>query len=382
MRIEKFLEITSSLVIVFSALFCSILIIMRLNFKKSRVLNSPLFLVLFFYLVLMIYYLTGSFYYLDIKIYENFGGLNQFAFLLITVLFYHNIFCLAQIQNEDNFTYAHYVTPVVVFIVYSIVDFLIPNHIVTVAKNSTLIYINRGLVKFSNSKYLLIAIRSVFIVMYCIFIIKKVLIYRNNDKQEKSFISRLGRIYELLSCVLIIFLLAFFCLFLASDSIEKYIATILFNCSIFLFNVFLCNNALSVDLPLLSKDIVFDISQKVKVEEHKINKEYFERYISEQKPYLISDLKITDMVIPLGTNRSYLSNFINRNYQMNFNCFINKCRLEEFERMEKSKEYTTFSKKELIYLVGFNNIRSYYHTREKLKKYTVPDIKKAEKNFN
>ena len=97
---------------------------------------------------------------------------------------------------------------------------------------------------------------------------------------------------------------------------------------------------------------------------YSIDRKLFERYIQEGKPYLNPKLKITDMCRQLGTNRSYLSTFINREYGMNFSRYINRLRLEELERLRTDPAQKGVKAMELIQHAGFNSYRSYLRTKK------------------
>ena len=94
-----------------------------------------------------------------------------------------------------------------------------------------------------------------------------------------------------------------------------------------------------------------------------LNKKCFERYICEKRPYLNPKLRITDMAADLHTNRSYLSAFINREYQMNFSRYINLCRLQELDSLRTSHHGSTYTNLEMILLAGFSDYRSYTRTK-------------------
>jgi AraC-like DNA-binding protein len=57
--------------------------------------------------------------------------------------------------------------------------------------------------------------------------------------------------------------------------------------------------------------------------------EYFET----KKPYLNPDLKIWDVASELGTNRTYISQTINSNFNQNFSSFVSSYRVEEAKRI-------------------------------------------------
>ncbi|MDR0977163.1 MAG: hypothetical protein LBL78_05365 [Prevotellaceae bacterium] len=90
----------------------------------------------------------------------------------------------------------------------------------------------------------------------------------------------------------------------------------------------------------------------------------FERYMAEKKPYLNPDLCITDMAVDLCTNRTYLSNFINREYGMNFRTLVNNYRLQELTRLRMEPSDTQRNSLELIKAAGFSNYNSYLASSE------------------
>lgn len=92
-------------------------------------------------------------------------------------------------------------------------------------------------------------------------------------------------------------------------------------------------------------------------------KKRFERYIRTQKPYLNPQLRITDITVPLKTNRTYLSAFINQEYGMNFSRYINRLRLQELERIRAASDMSHISGLELVQLAGFSNFRAYLRVK-------------------
>lgn len=94
-----------------------------------------------------------------------------------------------------------------------------------------------------------------------------------------------------------------------------------------------------------------------------IDRKRFEAYIGSRKPYLDPKLRIADIAAGLNTNRSYVSAFINREYGVNFNRYINRHRLEELDRLRTSPENGRFSNMELSLMAGFSSYRSYLRVR-------------------
>lgn len=90
-----------------------------------------------------------------------------------------------------------------------------------------------------------------------------------------------------------------------------------------------------------------------------LTKELFEEYMLAKKPYLNQDLRITDLVDVFHVNRTYISSFINMEYNVNFSTYINNHRMEEFRRLSGLPEYSGKSKQELVEMAGFNSYRSF-----------------------
>jgi len=95
-----------------------------------------------------------------------------------------------------------------------------------------------------------------------------------------------------------------------------------------------------------------------------LKKALFEEYIVREKPYLNQDLRITDLVDVFHVNRTYISSFINVEYNMNFSTYINHHRMDEFRRLSKMPEYRHKSKQELVELAGFNSYRSFLRIKK------------------
>jgi hypothetical protein len=83
-------------------------------------------------------------------------------------------------------------------------------------------------------------------------------------------------------------------------------------------------------------------------------------WFRKQKPYLNGDFKITDAAKAMDVNRSVISAFINSNYGMNFNRFVNRWRLEELDRLRTLPSNKGKSITQLFSKAGFTEARQYY----------------------
>ena len=99
---------------------------------------------------------------------------------------------------------------------------------------------------------------------------------------------------------------------------------------------------------------------------HRINREYFEHYIQTQKPYLNPKLRITDVAADLHSNRTYVSNFINSEYGMNFSRYINLQRLKELDLLCLDPKNKIAMGIDLVFQAGFSTYRGYIRTKTDL----------------
>ena len=85
-----------------------------------------------------------------------------------------------------------------------------------------------------------------------------------------------------------------------------------------------------------------------------------------QKPYLQADFKMTDLAETMDVNRSVLSAFINRNYGINFNRFVNQWRLKELEHLRTLPANKGKSVSQLVTKAGFRDLRQYFRAKSQL----------------
>jgi AraC-like DNA-binding protein len=95
--------------------------------------------------------------------------------------------------------------------------------------------------------------------------------------------------------------------------------------------------------------------------EMELNRARVDDYMKLKKPFLDPEFRLDRMARKLATNRSYLSAFINREYGMNFNRFVNTYRLKEYKRLlaEASHKNKPTTSQQLAQQAGFGNYRSF-----------------------
>lgn len=128
----------------------------------------------------------------------------------------------------------------------------------------------------------------------------------------------------------------------------------------FINYLILCYNLLNDNYLIIQpEDVKEDTAAKVSF----ISRKQFEHYLREKKPYLNPNLRITDLAAGLHTNRSYISGFINKEYDMNFCRLINRCRLYHLDRLRLSPLNSEKDNIDLVLMAGFSSYRSYLRVK-------------------
>ena len=134
-------------------------------------------------------------------------------------------------------------------------------------------------------------------------------------------------------------------------------------------HIVLCLNILSENYVIIEPVTAKEKKMTVSGNYAQLGRQRVEKYLEDEKPYLNPEFKITDMSRDLFSNRTYISAFINREYGMNFNRFINNYRLKEVERLqlEAVQRKQKISLMEIVIHAGFSNYRSYFRAKKMVK---------------
>ena len=82
---------------------------------------------------------------------------------------------------------------------------------------------------------------------------------------------------------------------------------------------------------------------------------HLEQLMSTERPYLDPDINIRQLAERLKTNTAYLSRLINNGYELNFNDFINRYRIQDFTAKLAAGEHQQFTFLSLAFECGFNS---------------------------
>ncbi|MBN1950649.1 MAG: AraC family transcriptional regulator [Bacteroidales bacterium] len=82
-------------------------------------------------------------------------------------------------------------------------------------------------------------------------------------------------------------------------------------------------------------------------------------FFQNEKPYLNADLKVEDVQYALNTNRTYISQLINKEFNTNFCMFVNRYRIREAKQLLTRKENTHLTNEYIGKMAGFGTYHSF-----------------------
>ena len=377
MEIERLLLIISFSIAVFSALFCGILLMMRLFGSKEKFVKRVIILLISCYIVEVIYVLTIFFYNFDKETFIQIKSINFLTMLLLPIMFYHLIFKLTRLRTNEKFSFLHYAAPIILSVVYGVWLTYIPQSILLFMDEKDIRWIT-GYKIFIFFDYSRFYIRLILSLIYLSLAINRVILYRKEIVQYSSNMEEtsLTWIYQIFGILFSVIPFPVIYYFVDIEIYRGFVGLLIPHLLILLLNVTICYHIFKQNFILLTEDILTDklSEQEKEPRELLLSHEVVSSYMEEKKPYLNPNLKITDLITVFGTNRTYLSSFINTTYGLNFSMYINRYRLEEFKRLKKLPEYKTIEDEELVYLSGFRSYQSFKRSEKILKTYIIDKV--------
>ncbi len=310
------------------------------------------------------------FYYPNIFLWIN--GLYMLSILSMPIFLYAFIFKITCTDKPEQFSNLHYLAPTVLAIFLIIVSLFTPveEQMLTIKGNGAYNGGSRLFFYASNCK---LFIRLIFSIVYILFIFKRLPKYRlyivNYSSNESKSSLHWVPIYLLFMIGTIpIPLLG---QFMPRDTLVSSGFAFIHVAILIVQHSFLAYHAVKENYILPERDnyctklpdLMFPEEDNTitdfPLKKSALTRDTFEHYIRTEKPYLNSELKITDLVDNLKINRSYISSFINTEYGINFSNYINMCRLREYENLRSCSKLTNISNTELVEMAGFGSYRSY-----------------------
>lgn len=344
----------------YSALTCLMLIALISTEKEKE---HHRLLLLFLISVTINWFVMNLFYYIgSTSLYLM--PLLFFGLLLNPVLLYHFLFLLTRIDSHERFPKKHYHF---VGIVYIVIIILFCFYIRTHGSETTYFHVLN----------LLPPVRCSFCLIYCVLALIRIRKYRREilnilSNEKRAGLGWFNPILALYTLQVALPLIAIFSGIShnGGDYTNPYLAIIvlMISCQ----NILLTYNTLASNFEVVNIEqyLVENTSNQNKIpaekqEKYQQLKQRLDDYFEKEKPYLNSDLKITDLILPLQTNRTSLSIAINESGSMNFCSFVNHHRLKEYERLLSDPKNQKSSKEKLAIQAGFSNYKACIRAKSK-----------------
>ena len=111
-------------------------------------------------------------------------------------------------------------------------------------------------------------------------------------------------------------------------------------------------------------DLVMDEEEKIEISDLKrynteLLKEHLLEIFEKDEIYKNQDLKITQISASLKTNRTYISNLINKEFSCTFNEFANQYRIKEAKRLLKEESFQKYSLEYISEQCGFGSLSTF-----------------------
>lgn len=360
MDVDIFFRLIMFLAPVVSSVICCVLTVLCYRDKDKYASTELLKLLVLYYVTVAINWIGTLFYLFNYAAFLYTGPFLYLSILFTMVVFYQFVFTLTKTDKNEKFPYAHYLLPFILFLALGIWSLFIPydvQYFLIESRDKHVDAYKWYSILFTSK----LPVRMVYTLLYTTLCFYRLFRYRKavinySADEERSSLQWLY-IFFFLSFAMVP--LSLTPLFIPRQNLFSNFAPAIPIAFLILQHVILCYNMI-----MKNYVIIYPANDEEYGIWNKIDKKHFEKYIQTKKPYLNSKLKISDITADLHTNRNYLSSFINSTYNMNFNRYINICRLKELDRMQQDQDYTDYSEVELVSAAGFSNYRGYLRIKK------------------
>jgi AraC-like DNA-binding protein len=203
--------------------------------------------------------------------------------------------------------------------------------------------------------------------------------YSNHENRSMIWVNNVLITLAIMSVLSVVFIIIGKFIFLHEEK-SLLLPSMLFSGMIFLLG-YLANGQNQVIREIVQSDLVE--SQSL-VYAEPLNDEVdlkLRNLFVRDKIHLNPDLKIWDVSGMLGTNRTYLSNYINKHYGVNFSMFVNRYRVEDAKKILDENEGSLYSLEVIGEKCGFGSYNNFIRVFRDLESITpgrYRDIQKSQ----
>ena len=307
------------------------------------------------------------------ELFVRINWLSYLAFMLIQVYFYGFIFKVTRIDASERFSWWHYLLPGLITLGLLVLQLVTPE------AEQLRVVMGRGeyggserlFYFYSNSK---MAVRLAFTVVYTMLAFGRLARYRRFVAAHASGHPNLLRwVLGFLILSVLLFVIPSLTLIYSRNTVLNSVVMGFHVVVLLVQYCYLCYYVLTghyvtivEDEPSMLGPRTAEADSSTPLKKNQLSRERFEAYMQAERPFLNPNLKIVDLVEALGVNRTYISSFVNSEYGVNFNAYINQLRMQEYQRLLDDSANDGKSKIELSEMAGFSSYRSFQRVAEKV----------------
>jgi len=109
----------------------------------------------------------------------------------------------------------------------------------------------------------------------------------------------------------------------------------------------------------------------------RITKQHLSDLLRKNELYKNPELRITDIALMAGTNRTYISRIVNEEMQTNFCDWVNGFRIEHVKEIMKNPEYDGLSMLQIAEMSGFSSLSAFYRVFKAKEKVTPGEYREG-----
>lgn len=349
----------------FAALVCALFMAIHLKNATEKAQKKLVKIMIMTYISAVSCWFGVIVYVVDYDCFVGYNTLFFFSLMFDQVLLYHFLFIITGTGRQERFNSLHYLIPVILTLIMGIWSLAVPYEVqyyIVETRGEPA----PGYLWYSRFFSATVPIFILYNILYPLLGLFRVRAYQKEvvnysaDEQRASA----GWLYKLIFLVWLTLPVASGVLFVHKRVFFGSALTAMGALLPIFQYLIICYNLMSGNYVIIQPAAMED-GVKDNAKTTKIDKKKFEAYVKDRKPYLNPKLKITDMCTDLGTNRSYLSSFINNEYGMNFSSYINRQRLDELDKIRLAPLRKGMDGIDLVLCAGFSSYRSYIRVKKR-----------------
>lgn len=347
----------------FAALVCALFMAIHLKNATEKAQKKLVKIMIMTYISAVSCWFGIIVYVADYDFFVGYNTIFFFSLMIDQVLLYHFLFIITETGRQERFNNLHYMIPVILTLIMGIWSLAVPYEVqyyIVETRGEPA----PGYLWYSHFFSATVPIFILYNILYPLLGLFRVRAYQKEvvnysaDEQRASA----GWLYKLIFLVWLTLPVASGVLFVHKSVFFSSALTAMGALLPIFQYLIICYNLMSGNYVIIQPAAMED-GVKDNAKTTKIDKKKFEAYVKDRKPYLNPKLKITDMCTDLGTNRSYLSSFINNEYGMNFSSYINRQRLDELDKIRLAPQRKGMDGIDLVLCAGFSSYRSYIRVK-------------------